>query len=133
MYNIWDEMGKETIELKRHSLMGYILRITEERWLRKYRNEYNQIKKEVCTYTYMDVWSGQNMASSSKKHKVSDECRVFQGRRTDAYLFVEVWQKPVCLVCKKSISEMKEFNWNGTMKPNMLQNSKLFMEKFGVI
>lgn len=50
------------------------------------------------------------MASTSKKRKVSDECRVFQERWTDTYLFVEMGQKPVCLVCNESISVMKEFN-----------------------
>lgn len=50
------------------------------------------------------------MASSNKIRKVSDERRTFQERWTDSYLFVEVKQKPVCLVCNESISVMKEFN-----------------------
>lgn len=50
------------------------------------------------------------MASSSKKRKVSDECRIFQERWTEAYFFIDVNQKPICLVCNESVAVMKEYN-----------------------
>lgn len=42
------------------------------------------------------------------KKKVSDDCHIFQECWTNACLFVEVQQKPVRLVCNKSIAVMKE-------------------------
>ena len=38
------------------------------------------------------------------------ECRVFQGKWTENYLFTEVNTKPVCLVCNQQVSVLKEFN-----------------------
>ena len=43
-----------------------------------------------------------------EKRKISDEFRVFQEKWTSLYLFVQVKQKPVCLVCHESIAVMKE-------------------------
>lgn len=51
------------------------------------------------------------MVSANNKRKVSDKCRLFQDHLTDAYLFVEVQQKPVCLVCNEPVAVMKEYNF----------------------
>ena len=49
-------------------------------------------------------------ASTSKKWKIADECRVFQAKWTDSYFFVNVKEKPMCLICNESVSVMKEHN-----------------------
>ncbi|XP_037124343.1 general transcription factor II-I repeat domain-containing protein 2A-like [Syngnathus acus] len=46
----------------------------------------------------------------SKKRKVDTECRVFQEKWTENYLFTEVKTKPVCLVCNQQVAVFKEFN-----------------------
>lgn len=48
--------------------------------------------------------------ASCKKRKITDECRVFQEKWTDLYFFVNIKNKPVCLVCNESVSVMKEYN-----------------------
>lgn len=68
----------------------------------------------------------KGMASSSKKRKVSDECRVFQERWTDAYLFVEVSQKPICLVCNESVAVMKEYNLKRHYETKHAANFNMF-------
>ena len=45
-----------------------------------------------------------------KKRKITDECRVFQEKWTDLYFFVNIKNKPVCLVCNEPVSVMKEYN-----------------------
>lgn len=46
----------------------------------------------------------------SKRRKVDVECRVFQEKWTEYYLFAEVNAKPVCLVCNQHVSVLKEYN-----------------------
>ncbi|XP_066980426.1 general transcription factor II-I repeat domain-containing protein 2-like [Macrobrachium rosenbergii] len=46
----------------------------------------------------------------SKRRKVDTECRVFQEKWTQYYLFTEVNTKPVCLVCNQQVSVLKEYN-----------------------
>ncbi|XP_066941423.1 general transcription factor II-I repeat domain-containing protein 2-like [Macrobrachium rosenbergii] len=48
--------------------------------------------------------------SLSKRRKVDTECRVFQEKWTQYYLFTEVNTKPVCLVCNQQVSVLKEYN-----------------------
>lgn len=55
------------------------------------------------------------MASTSegfvqKKRKISDESRIFQDKWTLNYFFVEFRSKPVCLICRESVSVLKEYN-----------------------
>lgn len=47
---------------------------------------------------------------SSKKRKIADECRVFQEKWTELYCFVNIKNKPVCLICNETVSVMKEYN-----------------------
>lgn len=48
--------------------------------------------------------------SLSKIRKVDVECRVFQEKWTENYLFTEVNTKPVCLVCNQQVAVLKEYN-----------------------
>lgn len=48
--------------------------------------------------------------SLSKKRKVDTECRIFQEKWTSSYMFTEVNGKPVCLVCMRQVSVLKEYN-----------------------
>lgn len=48
--------------------------------------------------------------SLSKKRKVDTECRIFQEKWTSFYMFTEVNGKPVCLVCMRQVSVLKEYN-----------------------
>ncbi|KAI4809697.1 hypothetical protein KUCAC02_018563 [Chaenocephalus aceratus] len=48
--------------------------------------------------------------ASIKKRKVDAECRIFQGKWTNDYFFVEVKGKPVCLVCRDALAVMKKAN-----------------------
>ena len=48
--------------------------------------------------------------SGGKKRKVDKECRVFQDSWTFKYLFTQVGDKPVCLVCNETVSVFKDFN-----------------------
>lgn len=50
------------------------------------------------------------MATGSKKRKVTDEFRVFQEKWSNLYFFVNIKNKPVCLICNESVSVMKEYN-----------------------
>lgn len=45
----------------------------------------------------------------SKKEK-DTECRIFQEKWTENYLFTEANAKPVCLVCNQQVAVFKEFN-----------------------
>ena len=45
-----------------------------------------------------------------KKRKIEDESRVFQAKWTDLYFFIDFNKKPICLICKESISVLKEYN-----------------------
>ena len=46
----------------------------------------------------------------SKKRKVDSECRVFQEKWKEKYLFWEVGGKPVCLICSQQVAVPKEYN-----------------------
>jgi hypothetical protein len=46
---------------------------------------------------------------ASKKWKVCDEGRVFKDL-TSEYFFIESDGKPVCLICQRTVSVMKEYN-----------------------
>ena len=46
----------------------------------------------------------------SKKRKVDTECRVFQEKWTESFLFTEVNTKAVCLVCNQQVAVLKEYN-----------------------
>lgn len=48
--------------------------------------------------------------SLSKKRKVDIECRIFQEKWTNSYLFTEINGKPVCLVCMQQVAVLKEYN-----------------------
>jgi hypothetical protein len=47
---------------------------------------------------------------SSKTRKVCDEGRVFKEDWTSEYFFIESDGKPVCLICQRMVSVMKEYN-----------------------
>jgi hypothetical protein len=47
---------------------------------------------------------------ASKKRKVCDEGRVFKEDWTREYFFIESNGKPVCLICERMVSVMKEYN-----------------------
>jgi hypothetical protein len=47
---------------------------------------------------------------ASKKWKVCDKGRVFKEDFTTEYFFIESDGKPVCLICKRMVSVMKECN-----------------------
>ena len=49
-------------------------------------------------------------SASNKKRRIEDELRVFQTKWTDFYFFIEFNNKPTCLICKESISALKEYN-----------------------
>ena len=48
--------------------------------------------------------------SSSKKRKVDNESRVFQEKWTNDYFFIQIKEKPMCLLCSEPVSVMKEYN-----------------------
>ena len=48
--------------------------------------------------------------SLSKRRQEGTECRVFQEKWTENYLFTEVNTKAVCLVCNQQVSVLKEYN-----------------------
>jgi hypothetical protein len=48
--------------------------------------------------------------STSKKGKDREECREFEEKWSDLYLFVQIQQEPVCLICNEPVSAMKEYN-----------------------
>jgi hypothetical protein len=47
---------------------------------------------------------------ASKKRKVCDEGRVFKENWTSEYFFIESGAKPVCIICQRTVSVMKEYN-----------------------
>uniref|UniRef100_A0A0L8FG52 SPIN-DOC-like zinc-finger domain-containing protein n=1 Tax=Octopus bimaculoides TaxID=37653 RepID=A0A0L8FG52_OCTBM len=50
--------------------------------------------------------------SSSKKRKVDNESQVFQEKWTNDYFFMQIKNKPVCLLCSESVSVIEEYNVN---------------------
>ena len=48
--------------------------------------------------------------SLSKKRKVDNESRVFHEKWTNDYFFIQIKDKPMCLICSESVSVMKEYN-----------------------
>lgn len=47
---------------------------------------------------------------TSKKRKIVEENRVFNEVWTDLHFFIESNGKPLCLICQRSISVLKEYN-----------------------
>jgi hypothetical protein len=47
---------------------------------------------------------------ASKKRKVCDEGRVLKEVWTSEYFFIKSDGKPVCLICQRKVSVMKEYN-----------------------
>ena len=48
--------------------------------------------------------------ASAKKRKIGDEGRMFNKEWENSYFFVEIREKPVCLVCGKHVAAMKKSN-----------------------
>ena len=48
--------------------------------------------------------------SAAKKRRIEDEGRTFQKEWTDKYFFIASAEKALCLICKKSIPVMKDYN-----------------------
>ena len=48
--------------------------------------------------------------ASAKKRKIGDEGRMFNKEWENSYFFVEISEKPVCLVCGKHVAAMKKSN-----------------------
>lgn len=46
----------------------------------------------------------------SKKRKIEDECRGFNAEWTEKYFFIDLNGKPVCLICRETMSVFKEHN-----------------------
>jgi len=46
----------------------------------------------------------------TKKRKICDEHRFFNNSWVDLYFFVEYKGKPLCLICRKTVAVMKEYN-----------------------
>jgi len=63
--------------------------------------------------------------ASSKKRKVSDEGRVVQKEWTNLYVFVEIHDKPVCLICAKQLSAKKKMNVERHYDSNSLKLSAI--------
>ena len=47
---------------------------------------------------------------AARKHKIEDDCCVFNEEWTDKYYFVIIGKKVVCLLCHKSMVVFKEYN-----------------------
>ena len=50
------------------------------------------------------------MSTQAKKRKVDGECRTFKATWTNQFFFTEVKGKPVCLICGRDVSVLKEYN-----------------------
>ena len=48
--------------------------------------------------------------ASAKKRKIGDECRMFNKQGENFYFFVEISEKPVCLICGKHVAATKKLN-----------------------
>ena len=48
--------------------------------------------------------------SDRKKRKYNDDCRIFNEKWSINYFFIEINGKAVCLVCRETVSVIKEFN-----------------------
>ena len=48
--------------------------------------------------------------ASAKKRKIGDEGRMFNKEWENSYFFVQISEKPVCLVCGKHVAAMKKSN-----------------------
>ena len=66
-----------------------------------------------------------------KKRKIEDESRVFQAKWTDLYFFTDFNKKPICLICKESISVLKEYNIKRHYETNV--HTSLFKDNFAKI
>ena len=50
------------------------------------------------------------MSNRKRKASNANTNRIFQERWTYDYFFVDVENKPICLICNKPVSEFKEYN-----------------------
>ena len=50
------------------------------------------------------------MATAAKKRKVDKECRRFQDKWKLEYIFTEIRNNCVCLICQETVAVFKEFN-----------------------
>ena len=48
--------------------------------------------------------------SDRKKCKYNDDCRIFNEKWSINYFFIEINEKAVCLVCRETVSDFREFN-----------------------
>ena len=67
--------------------------------------------------------------SATKKRRVEDEGRTFQEQWTNKYFFVAHAEKALCLVCKKSIPVMKDYNLRRHFEKNHEAYQLLIGEK----
>ena len=66
---------------------------------------------------------------TESKRKVADEHRVFQQKWGEEFAFVEVKDKPVCLICQRAIAVMKRDNLKRHHDTHN-QNGEKFSEEY---
>ena len=67
--------------------------------------------------------------SAAKKRWIEDEGRTFQKEWTDKYFFIASAEKALCLICKKSIPVMKDYNFKRHFEKNHTTYQQLVGEK----
>ena len=67
--------------------------------------------------------------SAAKKRGIEDEGRTFQKQWTDKYFFIASAEKALCLICKKSIPVMKDYNLKRHFEKNHTTYQQLVGEK----
>ena len=70
--------------------------------LQIYRHTRIKKRRALLTAAYL--------MSAAKKRRIGDEGRTFQKQWTDKYFFIASAEKTLCLICKKSIPVMKDYN-----------------------
>ena len=65
--------------------------------------------------------------SAAKKRRIEDEGRMFKKQWTDKYFFIACGEKALCLICKKSIPVMKDYN----LKRHSEKNHKTYQQLVG--
>ena len=56
--------------------------------------------------------------NAAKKRRIEDEERPFQMQWNDKYFFIAHAEKALCLICKKNIPVMKDYNLNRQFEKN---------------
>ena len=69
--------------------------------------------------------------SAAKKRRIEDEGRTFQKQGTDKYFFIASAEKALCLICKKSIPVMKDYNLKRHFEKKITQLTNSWLEKRG--